>query len=388
VSELPRVLELRTISGKGGGPEKTLLNSPRFLRGVYDVRLAYLHPTGDLDFDMPERARRLDVDLVAIAEKGPADPRALWRLIQVIRDYRPAILHAHDYKTDLLAVLLGRCFRIPVMTTMHGFVTRGGRLEAYYRLSHWALKRMDHVVAVSADLYQQLIDLKVPPARRSLIENGIDTEQFARRRPAEEARGRLGLNPRRLTVGAVGRLMPEKGFELLIRAADELLRAGLDLDLLLVGDGDEKPRLQALITELGRGDRIRLLGYRSDLVELYEAMDVFALSSLREGLPNVLLEALALEVPAVATHVGGVPRLIRHEENGLLVEPGSVGPLRDALARLLGDAGLRACLGRAGRQTVEGRYSFALRMQKMRAVYDGLLARCKQAAARRVGAHA
>ena len=92
---------------------------------------------------------------------------------------------------------------------------------------------------------------------------------------------------------------------------------------MIVGEGDEQARLEALIAELGRGDRVRLLGYRPETCGLYEAMDVFALSSLREGLPNVLLEAMALEVPVVATRVAGVPRLIHDGENGLLVEPGS-----------------------------------------------------------------
>src|SRR5204863_4113119 len=134
---------------------------------------------------------------------------------------------------------------------------------------------------------------------------------------------------------------------------DSLLKAGLDLELLIVGDGDEQAHLQNLIGQLGRSDRIRLLGYRADLQEIYEAMDVFALSSLREGLPNVLLEAMALEVPVAATRIAGVPRLVRHEDNGLLVAPGSVEELAGTLGRLVRDADLRGRLARAGRRTVE-----------------------------------
>jgi glycosyltransferase involved in cell wall biosynthesis len=109
-------------------------------------------------------------------------------------------------------------------------------------------------------------------------------------------------------------------------------------------------------------------------MELYQAMDVFALSSLREGLPNVVLEAMALEVPVVATRVGGIPRLIRNGENGLIVEPGSSEALVPALDRLLGDESLRLRLGRAGRETIESNYSFSARMQKVRAIYEEVLA--------------
>src|SRR5262249_19681299 len=107
--------------------------------------------------------------------------------------------------------------------------------------------------------------------------------------------------------------------------------------------------------------------------DLYEAMDLFALSSLREGLPNVLLEAMALETPVVATRIAGIPRLIRDGENGLLVEPGDEDSLTRGLTRLLGDPGLGARFSRAGRRTVETGYGFEVRMQKVRALYDGLL---------------
>jgi glycosyltransferase involved in cell wall biosynthesis len=142
--------------------------------------------------------------------------------------------------------------------------------------------------------------------------------------------------------------------------------------LVIAGEGNQQLELVRLIAELGRGERIRLLGYWAEPRSLYEALDVFALSSLREGLPNVLLEAMAYEVPAVASKVAGVPRLIRDGENGLLVEAGDVDALTRSLARLLGDAALRRQLGQYGRRTVETDYSFAKRMQKVAALYDTL----------------
>jgi glycosyltransferase involved in cell wall biosynthesis len=126
---------------------------------------------------------------------------------------------------------------------------------------------------------------------------------------------------------------------------------------------------------LGLGGRVRLLGHCADPRGLYEALDLFVLSSLREGLPNVVLEALAMEVPVVTTRVAGVPRLIQDGANGVLVEPGSVDELAGGMARLLGDGAARARLAAAGRRTVVERYSFTARMRKVRAVYDGLLGR-------------
>jgi glycosyltransferase involved in cell wall biosynthesis len=367
-----RVLHLRTVTGPGGGPEKTLLNSPRFLRGAYDVRLAYIRPEHDPGYDLPARAARMGVDLVDVAERGAVDVRTLWRLAGEVRSFRPHLLHAHDYKTNVLAVVLGSLFGTPAVTTLHGYVTRGGRLEAYYMADRWALRGMRHVIAVSPDLYRLARTWGVPRARLSLVENAIDAEQFRRRLSRADAKKRLGLDPDRPVVGAVGRLSPEKGFDVLIRAAGLLAAEGVRADVYVVGEGADRARLEALAA--GPEANVRLLGHRADVPDWYEAMDVFVLSSLREGLPNVVLEAMAMEVPVLATRVAGVPRLIADERTGLLVEPGDAAALAAALARLLSVDGLRARLASEARRAVETSYSFAARMRKIRAIYDKVLA--------------
>src|SRR5262249_39778305 len=159
----------------------------------------------------------------------------------------------------------------------------------------------------------------------------------------------------------------------LIRAIHQMAGQSLDVMLLLIGEGDARPRLEHLIQELNCGERVRLLGYQNDPRSLYGAMDTFALTSLRGGLPNVLLEAMALEVPVVATRIAGVPRLITHEESGLLVEPGSLKELADGLMRLYNDRALADKLAHAGRQTIDSRYSFQVRMGRIRNLYDELL---------------
>jgi glycosyltransferase involved in cell wall biosynthesis len=115
------------------------------------------------------------------------------------------------------------------------------------------------------------------------------------------------------------------------------------------------------------------MGYQAETIPFYEGIDVLALSSYREGLPNVLLEAMALEVPVVATRVAGIPRLIEHELNGMLVEAGSVSSMAEALATLLGNGELRRRLSLAGRATIERDHSFEVRIQRIRDIYDKLL---------------
>ena len=371
----PVVLHARVVRGAGGGPDKTILNSPRFLAGSgYRVLCAYLHAPGDPGFgQLRDRARLWQAPLLPVPDRGPLDWRVLPRLLAICRRERVTIWHGHDYKSNLLGLLLRRFRPMRLVTTVHGWVQQTSRTPLYYWVDRLCLPRYERVICVSEDLRARSLACGVRADRCVLIENAIDTAQFSRRLPAEEAKKRLGIPPGRLVVGAVGRLSAEKGFDLLIRSVARLLGRGMDVELLIAGAGDQQARLQALISGLGAGERIRLLGYRPDTRDVYEAMDLFALSSLREGLPNVLLEAMALETPVVATRIAGIPRLIQDGENGLLIEPGDEAGLTRALARLLEDAELRARFRSVGRRTVETSYSFAARMQKVRTLYDELL---------------
>lgn len=376
-SRSPVVLDARVVSGSGGGPDKTIINSPRYqLEDGYRMLCVYLRSPNDSGFTALEaKARAKGVELIPIDDHGALDGRVIPRLLDVCRRERVEIWHGHDYKTNLLGLILKRLYPMRLVTTVHGWVHHTARTPLYYWLDRLSLRYYEKVLCVSADLYSECRRLGVPASRCVLLENGIEEDQFIRRRTPVEARRELNLNPHRLLIGAAGRLSPEKGFDLLIRAVDQLIDEGVEVELAIVGEGVEFEPLQKLIRDLGRQDRIHLLGFRSDLKQLYEAFDVYALSSYREGLPNVLLEAMAMEVPVVATAVNGVPKLVRHEENGLLVPAGSVESLRDSLRELSREPTLRNRYALAGRRTIEERYRFRQRMTRLSALYDSMLGR-------------
>jgi glycosyltransferase involved in cell wall biosynthesis len=374
---LPVVLDARVVAGSGGGPDKTILNSPRFLTAAgYRMLCAYMHPPGDPGFtQLRSRAESLQAPLLSVPDRGPWDCAVIGRLLHICRRERVRIWHGHDYKSNALGLLLRRFWPMRLVTTLHGWVKQTRRTPLYYKIDELCLPRYEAVISVSPDLHERSLACGVPAERCALIENGIDISQYTRRQPVSEAKRRLGLAPQRLVLGAVGRLSPEKGFDLLIRSVHGLLQDGVDVELVIAGDGDDEPRLRQLIAELGVHDRVRLLGFFADPRAVYEALDLFVLSSLREGLPNVLLEAMALDLPVVATRIAGIPRLIDDGHNGLLIAPDNADELTQALTRLAGDAGLRMQLGQAARRTIEQRYSFALRMRKIADLYDKLLDR-------------
>ncbi|MBK7877903.1 MAG: glycosyltransferase [Planctomycetes bacterium] len=167
----------------------------------------------------------------------------------------------------------------------------------------------------------------------------------------------------------------EKGFHHLIAAVERCVERGLDLELWIAGEGDQQARLEAQIAASKHAARLKLLGFRKDAKALFEAMDVFALSSLREGLPNVVLEAMAMEVPVLATRCGGMEAFAKDDEDALLVGVDSADELERGLARLAEDAALRQRLAKTARTKIERDYSFARRMQRFAALYERMLAR-------------
>lgn len=368
-----RVMHLRTVVGTGGGPEKTILTTPRYLQD-YEVSLVYIRPRDDEEFNIGERAAQSGTSLIDIPESGGMDPRTLFRLRKEIAKFRPDIIHAHDYKTNFLA-LLCRPKSARLVTTVHGYVSRGGRLELYYKIDMFSLKRMDHIVTVSDDLQEQVTQMGIDSDTVTLVDNAIDMVEFSRKSAVEKAKRQLGFRSDRFLIGAVGRLAKEKGFDLLISAVERLIEGGLDVELTIIGEGDQREQLEAQIAASGHADRFHLLGYRSDTIALYEAMDLYVLSSLREGLPNVLLEAMAMEVPVVATKIAGVPKLIQDRENGLLVNSGSVDELEQAIKEILKNDSLREMLVGKARKTIETEFSFSVRMDKIRKIYDQVLAK-------------
>jgi glycosyltransferase involved in cell wall biosynthesis len=372
----PVVLDARVVTGAGGGPEKTILNSPRFLEPLgYRMLCAYLHPPGDPGFDEIRRnAARCNAPLVPIPDRGAWDWRVATEALALCRREKVAIWHGHDYKSNALGLLLRRFWPMRLVTTVHGWVRHTRRTPLYYRLDRHCLARYERVVCVSDDLLEACLAAGVPAKNCVLLENGIDAAEYTRRQTTAEAKAALDLPADGFVVGAVGRLSDEKGFDVLIRALRALVAGGLDVRLVIVGEGDERENLSRLARELDLGDRVLLPGWRPDVRGYFEAMDVFALSSLREGLPNVLLEAMALEVPVVSTRVNGVPRLVQDGRNGLLVNAGDADALGAALSRLLNNDTLREQFRAAGRRTVETRYSFATRMKRLARLYDELLA--------------
>jgi glycosyltransferase involved in cell wall biosynthesis len=374
MSERPFVLHTRIITGVGGGPEKTILNSPRFLEphGI-DSSCLFLHPPGDEGFsEIEARAKLASAEVISVDDSGPIDLKAVKECVRICRERNVTVWHGHDYKSNAFGLLVRRFHKMKLVTTVHGWVLQTKKTPLYYWVDRMSMKWYDRVICVSQDLFERCQKIGLADEKLSLIENAIVVEDYERTISKTDARAKFGVPADRFLLGACGRLSPEKGFDLLIQAVKNVVADGHDVGLLIAGEGQIEDELKSQIQDAGLADRVQLVGFLSDPRDLYQAIDLFVLSSLREGLPNVVLESMATEVPILTTRVAGIPAVMTHEENGYIVDCDSAEQLEAGLRRCIDDDALRQRIAAGGKSKVVADLSFGARMEKMRAIYESL----------------
>ena len=286
-----------------------------------------------------------------------ADVRALFGLVALLRRHRPAIVHTHTPKAGVLGRIAARLAGVPiVVNTVHGLYTPDGsaaRRRAMLLLERLAARFSDFEFSQSREDLETLRRLRIVDPERSLfLGNGVSLERFDPARTDRDAtRARLGIPPDAVVVGTVGRLVWEKGYREFFQMADAL-RAAPGTVVLVIGPADEEKAdavPPAVITDLAQRGVARFLGMRTDMPDLYAAMDVFVLASYREGFPRSAIEAAAMARPLVLTDIRGCREVVIPGRNGFLIPPRDAAALLTRVRELAGDAGLRARMGRESR---------------------------------------
>ncbi|GJL58142.1 MAG: glycosyl transferase group 1 [Nitrospirales bacterium] len=376
-----RLLELRNTYKWGGGPDKTILLSAEQHDPVrVSVVVSYVRDERDHEFQITKKAREKGLTFYEIPEKGKLDLRVIWALQDIVLRHDINLIHGHDYKSDFFAYCLKILLRkreLAVMSTAHAWVMLGPRGAFYRWLDLFLMKRFDHLIAVSTATKEEMVSAGVPESMITMIHNAIDTNVWSPSVVRVTLRKELGLGSEYPVIGYVGRIMPEKDLETWLRAAALVFKRFKEARFLLVGEGSEGSttlsQLVKLAKELGISDRVIYPGYRSILQPVYAAFDLFVLSSKREGLPNSILEAMAMGLPVVTTDVAGAKELVVDGETGFVVSQGNVNELAEAMVKILENKQLRAQMGTAGRLRVEAQFSFAKRLASVEDLYEKIL---------------
>jgi glycosyltransferase involved in cell wall biosynthesis len=310
----------------------------------------------------------------SLGRRGGLDWRCSRQLAAWLRQEQVALVHAHQFTPflyTLLSGLLGR--RPPVLFTEHGRFFPDSSSWKRRCLSHALLKRSDRIVAVGKAVQQALLDIeRLPASQTRVIYNGIASYEPSPR--PQNLRQLYHASESTTVMVLVARFDPIKNHALAVEAVHKLAASQLDVQLWLVGDGPQRAATEQLVDQYQLPNHVRFLGERRDVGDILRQADIALLTSHSEGIPLVLIEAMAAGLPVVATAVGGVPELIEHEVQGLLCPAGDLERLAAQLTQLSASPEQRTRMGHAGRARSE-EFTEERMLAQYAALYDEMLAR-------------
>ncbi|HEY7678766.1 MAG TPA: glycosyltransferase [Candidatus Methylomirabilis sp.] len=373
-----RIAHVITRLDPGGSTENTLLTAAAFGPPAFESWVVH----GPLRAGAPPTSppgaaavRLVEVPALCRNAAPLRDARALLALTRLLRRGRFDIVHTHTSKAGFLGRLAARLAGVPrILHTPHGHVFNGyfgpAATWAFIVLERWAARFTERIITLTEAEAEQHLALRVGrPGQFVTIPSGVDLDRVrAAAHRAPQVRRALGIPADAPLAGAASRLAPVKGIAHLVAAMPEVLVQCPGAHLVLAGDGEERAALEARAAALGMASRVHFLGFREDVDAVIAALDVFVLPSLNEGMGRVLVAAMALGVPVVATRVGGVADVVEDGRQGLLVPPADPAALAKSIAAILGDGMRAASMGALGRPRAE-RFGLQVMLERLAALY-------------------
>jgi glycosyltransferase involved in cell wall biosynthesis len=361
------VIDTREVSGPGR--QLTALASCLASKGV-EMLVITFHRVGRARAPFVDYLEHAGVRHTVIPENGPLDWRLVLRLRRVFARWAPDIVQTHGYKPTVLAYALRRSGASwPWIAFFHGATAENAKVKLYNWLDGRLLPSADRVVLMSRRHLDRLPRLR---GKTRVVHNAaIALPPQPRTSPPIPAFDRAHDDTVRPRIGVVGRLSPEKGVDVFLRACRELTRRGTPFSAIVAGDGPQRGELERLRDELGLRECVDFVGATSAVESLYASLELLVIPSRSEGLPNVLLEALRADLPVVGTDVGAIPEVLESPLAGTVVPPGSPAALADAIVRALPLKAEPAA--REARHAVVERFSVERRATEHLSLYGDVL---------------
>jgi glycosyltransferase involved in cell wall biosynthesis len=306
------------------------------------------------------------------------------RLKKIIKTKDVRIVHSQGGRADFFARIAARIANVPIIISSMAMLVEGydvsrSRKGLYVLIDRWTERWVNKFTVLSEAMRRSLIERhKIPPENIVKIYNGIEIEEYNPdlkeiRNKKLEVRRELGLKNDVPVIGAIGRLVWQKGFEYLIRAAPEVLKKCPEARFLIVGEGPLQNELILTSEKLNVADRIIFSGFRNDIKEILASIDVLAMPSLLEGLPMVLLEAMAMAKPIVATRIDGITEVLENSKTGLLVPAKNSHALAEAIVGILDDKAKANFFGQNAREAAKEKFSVKKMVEQIESAYEKLL---------------
>ena len=361
------------------GPARVLLDFAKAARhaepGLPAVDFTFVtYRRGSDQSALAAEATAAGVPVIEIPERGRWDPSVIPELRRIVTEFQPDILESRNVKSHFLIRLAGLHRRFPWVAWNHGYTMKDPKDRAYNQLDRWSLRGAFRVIAVCKPFAARLEQRGVRPDKIYILHNFVKPYVAPSPEEVHSVRQQSGLGDE-LAIITVGRMSLEKGHANLLSAIALLEdRPGLPPHrFVLVGDGQEEANLRRQAASLAIEDRVVFTGFQKNVVPYYALASIFALPSLSEGSPNVILEAMAAGLPIASTNVGGVPEILEDGVTGLLVPAQDPPALAEALRRLLTSEDLRAQLASAGRRQAETAHTLQAYKRELTQFYVDLL---------------
>lgn len=318
---------------------------------------------------------RKDIDVVKFGEGSKLSYTCISKINQYINRNSINIVHSHNYKSDFYAFLAKIIFRekFKLVASNHTWKLNTFREYGYKWLDSIIMKKFNALVAISSEIKEEMIKLGVNESKIKVITNGIDYIELKNASTKIEARKKLEVNESDFIIGSVASLTPEKGHRDLLKAFSTIHLIVPQAKLVFIGEGPERKELQNYALTNGLAKKVLIMGSRDDVRDLYKGFDVFFLASYQEGLPMALLEAMASGVPVIATAVGAIPEVIQNKENGIIVRPGNIVEMIQAIKIMFSEEKLRNLMGERGIMTVWQKYSSEHMVKEYEKLYEQVL---------------
>lgn len=310
-----------------------------------------------------------------IPEKGSKDVSVLTKILTIAKTNKVNLIHTHEVRTDIIGLVCAKILNIPIITTVHGWIDNDVKGKLLIKLDKIILRYFNHIIAVNREIKETLVSNKIEKERITVLHNALVIDNFEKKCGNRTFRKEMGLKENHIVIGNIGRLSPEKGQGDFLEAVKQVLDKGYRCEFVIIGKGSDEKKLKRLVNKNGTENHVVFAGFREDISSIYDSLDLVIQSSYTEGLPNVVLEALAKEVPVIATNVGGTSEIIENGVTGILISPKNPEEMAREIINFLKDPNKMMDMTRFGREKVRKEFDFRQRTEKLETIYEALLDR-------------
>ncbi len=316
-----------------------------------------------------DEAKRRGLKFALIHEKKSFDRDIFKQIKNIIAENNVDVIHCHDFRSNIFGLICGRICDVTVITTVHGWINNNIKGTIYTYIDKFLLRFFDHIITVSYKTKSLVRKVFIPDEKVSVINNALKIENYLEGNVESYLRQELDIDSDTILIGCIGRLSQEKGQLEFLRACKDIINENIKVKLVLVGMGPDKDKLNNYVELNGMSESVFFTGFRKDMNNIYNNLDLVVQSSFTEGMPNVILEALLMSTPVIATDVGGTSEIIENGINGVLINPGKENEIHNCIKNFLKNREQYLNMAKVGKIKIIKEFNHDSRIKKLINIY-------------------